>query len=167
MPVAFIGLGANLGERLSQLRAAASALNAVPHTTVLGVSRIYETPPWGMPHQPPFLNAVASIQTALEPLALLQQLKSIERRLGRPEHYERWSARLIDLDILLYDDLVIDEPTLTIPHPALPFRKFALVPLLELANPIHPLAKKPISALLSETLDSSDIVPTDYTLLCC
>lgn len=164
MPVAYIGLGTNLGNRYRQLQAAVEALRALPQTQVQGVSRIYETPPWGITAQPNFLNAVVCLHTTLEPVKLLSHLKAIERQLGRPEHYARWTARPIDLDILLYDDVVMESPLLTIPHPELCCRKFVLVPLLDLANPLHPVAKKTIAELLSEIGDCSEIVPTDYVL---
>ncbi len=155
--IAYIGLGSNLGNRLAYLQAATCALKALPHTTLLALSRVYETPPIGIQEQPVFLNAVAQIQTALAPRALLACLKAIERALGRPEHYSRWSARIIDLDILLYGNMVIDELMLTIPHPELPHRKFAMLPLLDLADPIHPVFQQRISDLLQRTSDSSTV----------
>ncbi|MFN3395140.1 MAG: 2-amino-4-hydroxy-6-hydroxymethyldihydropteridine diphosphokinase [Candidatus Thermochlorobacter sp.] len=153
--IAYIGLGSNLGNRLAYLQAAICTLKALPHTTLLALSRVYETPPIGITEQPVFLNAVAQIHTALAPRVLLTRLKAIERALGRPEHYSRWSARIIDLDILLYGDLVICDAMLTIPHPELTHRKFAMLPLLDLADPIHPVFQQRISDLLAHTSDSS------------
>ncbi len=158
MAIAYIGLGSNLGDRFAYLQTALQKLKKLPHTTVVGVSRIYETPPLGVRHQPAFLNAVAKLQTTLTPTDLLEHLKAIERQLGRPEHYARWSERVIDLDILLYDDLVMQLTHLTIPHPELTRRKFAMQPLLDLADPINPLLKQPISNLLEHTEDTSTVV---------
>lgn len=155
--IAYIGLGSNLGERLRHLQAATFALNALPRTRLLALSRVYETPPLGVTAQPAFLNAAAEIQTALPPKDLLAHLKAIERALGRPERYPRWSARVIDLDILLYGDVAMQDARLTIPHPELTRRKFAMLPLLDLADPIHPIFQRRISDLLRETPDLSSV----------
>jgi 2-amino-4-hydroxy-6-hydroxymethyldihydropteridine diphosphokinase len=157
MAIAYIGLGSNLGDRFTYLQTALHKLSRLPHTAVVAVSCVYETPPLGVVHQPAFLNAVAKLQTTLAPADLLEHLKAIERQLGRPKHYARWSARIIDLDILLYDDLVMQLTYLTIPHPELTRRKFAMQPLLDLADPIHPLLQQPISNLLEHTEDTSNV----------
>ncbi len=153
----FIGLGSNIGDRLQHLRDALYFIHRLESTRLVAVSSLYETPPLGFTEQESFYNAVCQIDTTLDPLALLQALKSIERQLGRPEKYERWHPRPIDLDILLYDTLVFQNDIVTIPHIELPNRKFALVPLLDIDNPIHPVLKKSISELLAETTDRSDI----------
>ena len=126
----YIALGTNLGERLDNLRAAITAL--APDVTLLAKSHVYETPPWGVTDQPAFLNMVVKAETDLEPDATLKYLKQIEAELGR-EKSVRWGPRLIDLDILFYDDLVINTPPLIIPHPRLHERAFVLVPLADVA----------------------------------
>lgn len=133
---AYIGLGANLGDRLASLRRALRLLSAI--APVDAVSSLYETAPFGVADQPPFYNAVCRVRTTLEPQALLERLKAIERQLGRRPG-PRWGPRPIDLDILLYDDLVLQTPELTIPHAGLPERAFVLIPLAELAPEVrHP-----------------------------
>ncbi len=128
---AFIGLGANLGDRAATIRRALACLAALPATVVRRVSHLSETAPWGKPDQPWFLNAVAEIDTGLPPHDLLRALKQIETRLGRLPG-ERWGPRVIDLDLLLYDEITLSTPDLTIPHPSMDQRAFVLVPLQEL-----------------------------------
>lgn len=143
--IVYLGLGSNLGDRTTNLRAAAAALS--PQVTVLRSSAVYETEPWGYQDQPAFLNQVLEAETALAPLDLLAHLKQIEITLGRAPSF-RYGPRLIDLDILFYGDQVIELPGLTIPHPRLAERAFVLVPLAELApNLIHPLSGKTIREL--------------------
>lgn len=137
---AWIGLGANLGDRLATLRTALSAMGALPGTRVQGVSSLYGSAPVDA-GGPDYLNAVAQVQTTLAPHALLAQLQAIEQAAGRERPY-RNAPRTLDLDILLYGDEVIDTPTLTVPHPRLHERAFALCPLAELAPervPAHQL----------------------------
>jgi 2-amino-4-hydroxy-6-hydroxymethyldihydropteridine diphosphokinase len=124
---AYVGLGANLGDRDGSIRRAADLLGAVR------LSTIRETEPWGYADQPPFLNAVAELETELSPRALLDRLLEVERELGRTREAPRWGPRTIDLDLLLYGDLALDEPGLTIPHPRLHERLFVLEPLADLA----------------------------------
>lgn len=141
----YLGLGANLGDRAAMLGAARAQLS--PAVEVLRCSRLYETPPWGDLDQPAFLNAVCHGRTALAPEALLAHLKQIERELGRVVTH-RWGPRAIDLDILLYDDLVLATPNLTIPHALLHQRAFVLVPLHELAPALeHPLLHRSVAAM--------------------
>lgn len=126
----YLALGTNLGDRLANLT---SAIQALPPTLQpLAVSRVYETPPWGYLDQPAFLNQVIQAQTELAPQELLHWLKRLESDLGRQPGL-RYGPRLIDLDILLYDDLQLETPALTIPHPRLAERAFVLVPLADLA----------------------------------
>ena len=127
MTVAYVGLGANLGDREETIRAAVAEL-----PDVVAVSPLRETDPVGVTDQPQFLNGVAALETELAPRELLDVLLAIERRLGR-ERRERWGPRTIDLDLLLYGDEVIDEDGLKIPHPRLHERRFVLEPLADLA----------------------------------
>src|SRR5205807_4971849 len=133
---AFLGLGSNLGDRLANLTAAARQLDARPGIDVLRSSRVYETDPVGGPPQPDYLNVVIEIDTALEPHELLTDCLAVEAELGR-ERSERWGPRAIDVDVLTYDDVELDAPDLTIPHPRMHERGFVLIPLLELvADPL-------------------------------
>jgi len=125
--IAYVGLGANLGDREATIRAAIVQLPGV-----VAVSPLRETDPVGVTDQPQFLNGVAALETELAPRELLDVLLSVERRLGR-ERRERWGPRTIDLDLLLYGDEVIDEDGLTVPHPRLGERRFVLEPLADLA----------------------------------
>jgi 2-amino-4-hydroxy-6-hydroxymethyldihydropteridine diphosphokinase len=129
---AYIGLGANLGDRRAALDAALAALGARPGVEVVAVSRVRETDPWGLVEQPPFLNAAAALDTTLGPRGLLDALLAVERDLGRTRDGPRWGPRTIDLDLLLYGDEQIDEPGLTVPHPRLTERLFVLEPLNDL-----------------------------------
>ena len=126
MTRAYVGLGANLGEREATIEQAVALLEGV-----VGRSKLRETDPVGVADQPVFLNGAVAIETELSPRELLEALLAVERRLGR-ERRERWGARTIDLDLLLYGDDTIDEPGLTVPHPRLHERRFALEPLAEL-----------------------------------
>jgi 2-amino-4-hydroxy-6-hydroxymethyldihydropteridine diphosphokinase len=123
---AYVGVGANLGDREATIRAALAAL-----PDVVAVSELRETAPVGVVDQPPFLNGAAALETELSPRELLDVLLAVERRLGR-ERRERWGPRTIDLDLLLHGDDLVDEPGLTVPHPRLHERRFALEPLLDL-----------------------------------
>ena len=130
MTRAFVGLGSNVGDRLRNLREALDDLDA-DGVRVLRWSSVYETDPVGPP-QDDFLNAVAEVDTTLEPFELLARLKETERVIGRQER-GRWGPREIDLDLLLYGDQTLSEPGLQVPHRGLTWRAFVLVPLLELA----------------------------------
>ena len=131
---ACIGLGGNVGDVPATLDAALAALAALPATRVLRTSGYYVTPAWGGIEQPDFVNAAAVLDTALAPLDLLDGLLAIERRAGRDRNREvRWGPRTLDLDLLLYGDVVLDSPRLSLPHPRLHERAFALLPLAEVA----------------------------------
>lgn len=136
MPQAvFIGLGTNIGsagQRRQMLYRALALMAAMPVTEVRAVSSLYETPPWGVTDQPDFTNAVAAITTALPPLALLDNLKRIEARLGRKQR-ERWGPREIDLDILTYRQVKMDSARLTLPHKHMLERAFVMVPFMEIS----------------------------------
>ena len=144
----YIALGTNLGDRLANLHAAIESMP--PEIHVLAESHVYETPPWGYEDQPAFLNMVLKTETDLEPEALLKYLKQLEVELGRKQNF-RWGPRLIDLDILFYDDLVLDSPSLVIPHMRLHERAFVLVPLMDIAPElIHPVFKRNVRELLAK-----------------
>jgi 2-amino-4-hydroxy-6-hydroxymethyldihydropteridine diphosphokinase len=133
---AYLGLGANLGDRLANLRLALRRLQTLARLEE--VSSLYETQPQGVTDQPLFLNAVCRVATGLEPPALLRFLKNVEWEIGRRPGGQTWGPRPIDLDILLYDNRVVDTPDLKVPHPRLPERAFVLLPLCELAPELRP-----------------------------
>nr|VFJ62598.1 MAG: 2-amino-4-hydroxy-6-hydroxymethyldihydropteridinediphosphokinase [Candidatus Kentron sp. DK] len=130
---AYIGVGANLGDPVAAVRSGIRALGEMPETRLKAVSNFYRSPPMGPADQPDYINAVAAIETTIEPLALLSALQDIENRHGRVRNGPRWGPRTLDLDILLYGDRQITEEKLTVPHPGLPERAFVLYPLYEIA----------------------------------
>jgi len=140
---AYVGLGANLGDRETMIRKAASLLGA------RRLSTIRETEPWGFEDQPKFLNAVAELETDLTARDLLDRLLVVEQSLGRTREGPRWGPRTIDLDLLLYGDERLDEPDLTVPHPHLHERLFVLEPLAELDPALEVPGKGLVSDLLA------------------
>lgn len=154
---AYVGLGSNLGDRAAYLLLGLSALSRLPKTHLLRLSPVYETDPVGPP-QPPYLNMVAELETALSPKGLLAEMLRVEKALGR-ERRERWGPRTLDLDLLLYGDLVLEEAGLSVPHPRLHERAFVLVPLLDLLpEGRHPLLGQSFAELLA-SLDASSVRP--------
>ena len=154
MAEVYLGLGSNLGDRGAALRTALAALPAATGGQVRRVSRLYETAPWGVTDQPPFLNAVAVLETPLAPAALLAALKELEAAAGRTAG-PRWGPRPLDLDILLYGALTLDDPALTIPHPRLLVRRFVLAPLADVWPAGCPLLGAPLAARLAAVADQA------------
>ena len=152
MATVYLGLGANLGDCRASIEAALDELRRNPRIRVVAVSGLITTDPMGgPPGQPKYLNGAAQIETDLEPSALLAELKRIERLLGRAAAGPRWGPRPIDLDILLYDDLVLDTPDLIIPHLGLRERRFVLAPLCEIAPDARdPVTGRMVAALLAK-----------------
>jgi 2-amino-4-hydroxy-6-hydroxymethyldihydropteridine diphosphokinase len=146
---AFIGLGSNLGDREGRLRGAVELLREEPEIEVVGVSSMRETEPVGHLDQPHFLNAAVEVETALPASRLLDRLLAVERALGRHRVGPRFGPRTIDLDLLLYGDALIDEPSLTVPHPRLAERRFALEPLHELDPTLVVPGRGRVSELLA------------------
>jgi len=139
--IAYVALGSNLGERPALLLAALKAINALPDCRIIACSSVFESPPWGDTEQPAYLNAVASLETTLDPHTLLAALLAIEAKLGRErDPLRRFAPRTIDLDILSYANLRISTETLTLPHPRAHERRFVIEPLAEIAAD-HPLLR--------------------------
>lgn len=152
----FLLLGSNLGDRAQVLAAAREAIGEQAGG-IVNQSAVYETAPWGVTDQPAFLNQVLEISTSLLPEDLLRIILNIEHDLGRVR-YERWGARVIDIDILYFRQTVMDSARLTLPHPRIQDRRFVLAPLAEIAPDfLHPLLQKTSSQLLEECPDTSDV----------
>lgn len=152
--IAYLALGSNLGNRLSNLKNAVD--NLTPQMSVKKKSHVYETPPWGFTDQPAFLNQVIMVETYLAPEKLLGHLKRLENALGRVPSFEN-GPRLIDMDILFFDNAVVNTPALKIPHPRLHERAFVLVPLNDIAPEfIHPTLKKSVHEMFL-ACDSSKV----------
>ena len=148
MSIVYLGLGTNLGDRKQNISKAIEAISL--KMSISKQSSLYETTAWGYTDQPNFLNQVIQVETNLSPLRLLNFLKNTEVELGRVENF-RYGPRLIDIDILFYDDLIKTTSRLQIPHPRIPVRAFVLVPLNEIAPGfVHPVLKKTIAELLTK-----------------
>ncbi len=154
---AYVAVGSNLGDRWARLALAARALRAAPGVAVVRASRVWDTAPLGPP-QPRYLNAVLELETALPAPELLRELLEIEDRDGRTRAGPRWSARTLDLDLLLYGAEVIRSPSLVVPHPGLVSRRFVLEPLAELAPElVVPGTGRTVAALLGAA-PAADVV---------
>ncbi|MFB1487144.1 MULTISPECIES: 2-amino-4-hydroxy-6-hydroxymethyldihydropteridine diphosphokinase [unclassified Thiocapsa] len=159
-PVAvWIGLGSNLQEPEQQVRAAIGELAVLPESRLRAASRLYRTAPVGPSGQPDYVNAAASLETGLAPRALLAELHRIELAHGRRRDGTRWGPRILDLDILIYGDVRIEEPGLTIPHPEMARRAFVLVPLADVAPPDLAVPGVGILAELLERCERDGVEP--------
>ena len=153
---AYLLTGGNIGDRAEHLSKAKHTISK-RCGEVLQESSIYETAAWGMEDQEPFLNQVLTLQTVLKPEELLQSILQIEEELGRQRQL-KYGPRIIDIDILFFNDEVVDQKGLKIPHPQIQNRRFVLVPLNEIApDKIHPVLQKPVSQLLTECPDLLEV----------
>ncbi|HEX5488383.1 MAG TPA: 2-amino-4-hydroxy-6-hydroxymethyldihydropteridine diphosphokinase [Rhodanobacteraceae bacterium] len=159
MPEAYVALGSNLDDPRAQVERGFDALAALPRTALRARSRLYQTLPWGVTEQPDFVNAVAALETALAPRDLLEALLAIESRAGRVRDI-RYGPRVLDLDLLLYDDAELHEPGLDIPHPRLHERPFVLLPLADLAADLEVPGHGCVADLLA-CMDASGCTPLD------
>jgi 2-amino-4-hydroxy-6-hydroxymethyldihydropteridine diphosphokinase len=156
MNTAYLLIGGNLGDRAAYLAEAVKQISVVCGR-VTSISSLYETAAWGNTNQPTFYNQAIRVETTLEPENLLARLLTIEIDMGRVRE-EKYGPRTIDLDILMVNDIVIDSPTLTIPHPQLHNRRFALLPLIEIAPTLlHPVLDKTMQELLLNCPDTLDV----------
>ena len=157
MPLAYVGLGSNLNKRLGNLKEAISLIEQNSNIELLKRSSVYRTEPVGPKDQPDFLNMALEVETTLSPLELLGFLQGVEQDMGR-KRGAKWGPRNIDLDLLLYEDQVINSVELTLPHPQMHLRKFVLVPMVEIAKDrIHPVFKKTVAELLDELKQDSKV----------
>jgi|ERR1035437_10865335 2-amino-4-hydroxy-6-hydroxymethyldihydropteridine diphosphokinase len=157
MKIVFLGIGTNLGNRELNLEQAITRIEEFIGP-VLMTSSIYETEPWGFQAEDKFLNLVVKAETKLTPSGLLGRILMIESLMGRVRGPNRYSSRLIDIDILVYEEMIIDQESLKIPHPLLQERRFVLVPLCEIASEmIHPVLKKSYAELLEICEDKNEV----------
>jgi 2-amino-4-hydroxy-6-hydroxymethyldihydropteridine diphosphokinase len=155
----FLGLGSNLGDRENNLRNAGRRIGEITGSIIL-CSSVYETEPWGFETGNVFLNQVICIETDLDHISVFEKIVLVESEMGRTGSREKYSDRIIDIDILLFDDLVTYEKKIIIPHPMLHARKFVLVPLCEIApDLIHPVLGKSISVLCDHCEDKRQVIP--------
>jgi 2-amino-4-hydroxy-6-hydroxymethyldihydropteridine diphosphokinase len=153
----YLGLGSNIGDRQANIIEAIKRLNAIPGIVIVNRSSLYETEPIGYKYQDWFINAVIGITTTLSPRSLLDVCVGIEDEMGRIRRTEK-GPREIDIDILLYGDLTVDESGLKIPHQSMHLRRFVLIPLLEIASDLcHPILKKSVKALLVDMGDTGRV----------
>ena len=160
MKQVFLSIGSNLGNREENLKIALSRIREEIGSILIS-SSFYETEPWRFDTKNQFLNMVVNVETKIEPPALLEALIGIEKLMGRTRDKEQYSSRVIDIDILFYEDLIIEAYDLIIPHPHIPERRFVLVPLVEIAPEfIHPILNKTVSYLLDNCTDDGLVIKT-------
>lgn len=165
MHIAYIAMGTNVGQKLENLRKSIRLLAENSSIEILDFSSIYETLPFGNNNQENFYNSCIKVETSLSPDLLLQVLKNTEQKIGRKQR-ERWGPREIDLDLILYDNLILTDDTLTLPHKGLHLRDFVLLPLLEIdSNLIHPEIGVPLMELLSQIKEHTVISKLDEKLI--
>jgi 2-amino-4-hydroxy-6-hydroxymethyldihydropteridine diphosphokinase len=154
----YLGLGSNIGDKVNFIKSAETGISKLTGTKVLRSSSIYKTEPWGIKNQDFFLNSVLEIETTLEPQVLLSELKKIESELGRKKR-NKWYEREIDIDILFFNNLVISNRFVNIPHPEIQNRNFVLIPMCEL-NPdfFHPVLDRTVKDLLNDSKDNSGVI---------
>ena len=154
---AYIGVGSNLEGPAAQVRNACDALAELPESRLVATSALYANPPMGPQDQPDYINAVAALLTRLAPHALLDVLKEVERNQGRVRTPgDRWGARIIDLDLLIYGSANLADPGLTIPHPGISERNFVLFPLLDIAPSLIVMGQGPVAAM-TQLVDGATI----------
>lgn len=163
MSRAYLGLGTNLGERMDNLKNATEKITELIGS-VIRSSYVYETDPWGFASENKFLNMVVEVKTSLKPSGLLGRIMMIETLMGRTREGIEYKSRIIDIDILFYENHIINNKALQVPHPGIPDRRFVLVPLCEIAPKlIHPIMKKSVTELLSECKDKSEIIRVSFS----
>ena len=156
MSISYLALGSNLGNKEENIQKAVKAISCI--SEIKSCSSIYETEPWGFTDKNFFFNMALCINTELEAFSLLNEIIKIELLLGREREKKQWVARIIDIDILFYDNQIINQPNLIIPHPQLINRQFVLKPLLEIAPEfVHPVYQKSISILQKECKDICEV----------
>ncbi len=157
---AYLLIGSNKGDRKAFLAQAVEKIDRMIGR-ITQKSHLYETQAWGVTNQSDFINQALAVETSLNPLKLLEQILKIENEMGR-ERTTKWAERTIDIDILLYDSFIVKEPTLVIPHPELPNRNFALIPLMEIAGEVeHPVLHVTIEDIYMDSKDPLDVFMLD------
>ena len=159
--IAYIGIGSNLGDKIKNCKEAINEVSRFEGNFIIGRSSFYRTEPWGKEGQDWFINCVIKLETTLDAYTLLKVLQDIEIRFKRKRE-KRWASRTIDLDILFFNDEIVDGEYLQIPHPLIQERRFVMIPLNEISPElIHPLFKRPVKELLDETGDKKEVVKID------